>query len=76
MQSSLSGRQGMWSLPGRRCATASVGGAVPVRYSKIISVGSIPEEKEGKYYNTSMTFGPDGSLLGVFRKVCELVIHN
>ncbi|CAI8029415.1 Omega-amidase NIT2 [Geodia barretti] len=31
--------------------------------------GSIPEVRKGKYYNTSMSFGPDGALLGVFRKV-------
>lgn len=31
--------------------------------------GSIPESHEGKYYNTSLTFGPDGALLARHRKV-------
>ncbi|KAI0205818.1 carbon-nitrogen hydrolase [Astrocystis sublimbata] len=31
--------------------------------------GSIPESHDGKYYNTSLTFGPDGALLASHRKV-------
>ncbi|CCW65014.1 unnamed protein product [Phytomonas sp. EM1] len=34
-----------------------------------VIAGSIPEKKEGKIYNSSMTFGPDGTLRGVHRKV-------
>lgn len=30
--------------------------------------GSVPELSEGNVYNTSMSFGPDGSLLGKYRK--------
>ena len=31
--------------------------------------GSFPEIEDGKYYNTSLTFGPTGDLLGKHRKV-------
>jgi predicted amidohydrolase len=31
--------------------------------------GSIPESADGKYYNTSFVFGPDGGLIGKHRKV-------
>lgn len=31
--------------------------------------GSFPERKDGKLYNTSTTWGPNGSLLAVYRKV-------
>src|SRR3990167_4584607 len=31
--------------------------------------GSIPENDNGKLYNTSISFGPSGELLGIFRKV-------
>ena len=31
--------------------------------------GSIPEREGDKLYNTSLTFGPDGSLLGKYRKM-------
>ena len=34
-----------------------------------IGAGSIPEKCGDKIYNTSMSFGPDGALLGTFRKV-------
>ena len=37
------------------------------------SAGSIPEKSGDKYYNTSMSFGPDGALLGTFRKVRSLI---
>lgn len=30
--------------------------------------GSIPEKKDGKLYNTSTVWGPDGGLLAVHRK--------
>ena len=57
----------------RECGVYLVGG-LPLSllftlYCCILTAGSIPEKREGKYYNTSMTFGPDGALLGVFRKV-------
>ena len=35
--------------------------------------GSIPESYDGKLYNTSTVFGPDGTMLGEFRKVCFVV---
>ncbi|CCW70733.1 unnamed protein product [Phytomonas sp. Hart1] len=38
--------------------------------------GSIPERKEGKVYNSSMVFGPDGTLRGVHRKVHLFKIHT
>eukprot|EP00112_Aurelia_sp_Birch-Aquarium-sp1_P016652 Seg3796.1 transcript_id=Seg3796.1/GoldUCD/mRNA.D3Y31 product="Omega-amidase NIT2" protein_id=Seg3796.1/GoldUCD/D3Y31 len=31
--------------------------------------GSIPESHDGKLYNTSTVFGPDGTMLGEFRKL-------
>ena len=31
--------------------------------------GSIPESCDGKLYNTATVFGPDGGMLGTFRKV-------
>ncbi|EPY33216.1 nitrilase [Strigomonas culicis] len=34
-----------------------------------IVAGSIPEKKDGKLYNSSMIFAPDGTLKGVHRKV-------
>ena len=32
--------------------------------------GSIPEAKDGKTYNTCLTYGSQGTLLGKFAKVC------
>lgn len=37
------------------------------------SPGSIPEEDDGKLYNTCMVFGPDGQLILKHRKV---VMHH
>ena len=31
--------------------------------------GSIPESCDGKLYNTATVFGPDGEMIGKFRKV-------
>ena len=31
--------------------------------------GSIPENDNGKLYNTSLSFGPSGELIGLFRKI-------
>jgi omega-amidase len=40
------------------------------RDNKIYLIGgSIPEKDQNKLYNTSLIFGPDGSLLGKHRKV-------
>ena len=39
-----------------------------------LSQGSIPEEDQGKLYNTCSVFGPDGSLLVKHRKVMPLSI--
>lgn len=36
---------------------------------KVIVAGSIPEEDQGKLYNTAYTFGPEGQLLGKYRKI-------
>ena len=58
----------MRCLPSRR--SAIVLEACYYSISSLIA-GSIPEVRKGKYYNTSMSFGPDGALLGVFRKVCS-----
>ena len=37
--------------------------------AKVVLVGgSVHEKADGKYYNTSAVFGPDGSMLGTYRK--------
>ena len=36
--------------------------------------GSIPESCDGKLYNTSTVFGPDGVMLGKFSKVNLIII--
>jgi len=35
----------------------------------VLVAGSIPERSGEKLYNTSMSFGQDGRLLGIYRKV-------
>lgn len=65
----------------RECKIFLVGGAffrtrptwlAIVLDTVFFSAGSIPEKNGDKYYNTSMSFGPDGALLGIFRKVRTL----
>ena len=36
--------------------------------------GSIPEARGGKFYNTSVVFGPDGCIIGKYSKVRHLIL--
>lgn len=39
------------------------------KYKVYLVGGSIPEKENDRVYNTSLTFGPDGNLLGRYRKI-------
>ena len=43
--------------------------------------GSLPEEEQGKYYNTCTIFNPEGKFIAKYRKVpilfdCHVINHN
>ncbi|PIK34122.1 putative omega-amidase NIT2, partial [Apostichopus japonicus] len=38
--------------------------------------GSIPEEEDGKYYNTATVFDPEGKMIAKHRKVAIIGINN
>ena len=40
----------------------------------MFAAGSVPEKHKELFYNTSMSFGPDGELLGIFRKARDTSI--
>ena len=43
----------------------------------MLSVGSVPERDGDALYNTSVFYGPDGSMLGKYRKVlATLFTHD
>lgn len=44
-------------------------GRVAQKYAMYVLAGTIVEEDEGKYYSTCPLIGPDGSVLGKYRKV-------
>lgn len=53
------------ALPG---PTTDALGALAANHKIVLIGGSIFENAHGRYYNTSCVFGPDGKLLGTYRK--------
>ncbi len=53
------------TIPGK---TTEALAAAAEEHGIVLVAGSIYEEAKGKYYNTTPVFGPDGGLIGTYRK--------